>query len=85
MGMEGFSMTVNPNTFKVAVNERESCDIPDAFGDNLRSLVASLDWSRVWNTQQNHDLTAAELKNAARYARELADQCEAFAADGVLQ
>ena len=58
------------------------CFIPDAFMPELNGLIASLDWSRVWNTSGDlcgWEHTARELEAAAKHARALADQCEEYA------
>lgn len=71
------------NTFTAEVEESGTCHIPNVFADHYRTLSASLDWARVFNTSQDHHSTHNELRAAARAARALADQCDAFADEAV--
>ena len=82
-------ITYRPNNADIPVGSTAvdtypagKCFVPDAFMPELNGLIASLDWSRVWNTSGDlcgWEHTARELEAAAKHARALADQCEEYA------
>lgn len=53
--------------------------VPEMLAEHLRPLFASVDWARVFSSTGQLDPAAAELRAAARYARQLAEQCEQLA------
>lgn len=73
-------------TFTVECEETGTCYVPNVFGDNLRALLAALDWARVFNTSPtNMNPTYKEvalqneLEAAATAAEALAGQCREYA------